>query len=139
MKKFLPLVFCVAAFQANAGEADELIGSIQSVEQVKSSIRKLLKTECGSGSCGMGVATAVCEQAGALDVAIGKQITDPQHLFKNEMIPISRSDLRLMQKIWSQCKPTTYLFLEAKNVVHVAYLPTDLVAAEVKTSLGVGR
>ncbi|AFY75170.1 hypothetical protein Syn7502_03304 [Synechococcus sp. PCC 7502] len=100
---------------ANAQTRDlqKFVDSIRSVEQVKKNIGKLIVAidNCAVGSCFNFNSTAICELVATLDVQVNGQIVGGMTSVGSAgKIPISKSDLSLMQDIFSQCKPTNYQY-----------------------------
>ncbi|BAY66965.1 hypothetical protein NIES22_71090 (plasmid) [Calothrix brevissima NIES-22] len=123
---------------AIAQDTSKLVDSIKSVAQVKKELKETFENldQCGAGSCFNSTSTYICELVGALDVKVNGRIVGQMSGGKSELA-ISASDLKLMKKIFSQCKPTNYQYWNWDYVLHVSYLPSDSVDREVRAALGV--
>lgn len=125
--------------QPAQGQRDlrEVVDSIESVEQVKQQLRRTLQSrdECNVGSCWNMRSTAICETVAALDVQVNGQIVGGMTSI-GVNIPISNSDLALMELIFSQCKPTNYQYWNWPLMLHVWYSPSDEVDQQVRRGLG---
>ena len=117
----------------------KFVDSVQSVEQVKKEIGRLITTveNCGVGSCFNFNSTAICELVAALDVQVNGQIVGGMTSVGSQgKIPISQSDLALMRDIFSQCKPTNYQYWNFEFMLHVYYVPKQAIDEKVRQSLG---
>ena len=137
----LLLATLLLATSAYAGEAavKSFVDSIKSVEQVKQEIREALTAQCG-GSCWNSYSTRICDLTAGLDVKIGYRITDTftdEGTRKKASIQISPQDLKLMKLIFSQCKPSNYQYWNFGQILHVQYIPSDKVSAQVNRLLGI--
>ncbi|MBD2255840.1 hypothetical protein [Nostoc parmelioides] len=123
---------------AIAQDPSKLVDSIKSVAQVKKDLKQTLEAldRCGVGSCFNSTSTYICELVGALDVKVNGRIIGEMS-GGNSSLPITASDLKLMKKIFSQCKPTNYQFWNWGNVLHVSYLPNTQVDRQIRAALGV--
>lgn len=102
------------------------INAIQSVAQVKTRIKDLftVRDKCAVGSCHNYTSTAICNEVGMLDVRVGGKIMNEMKSSESTALPISETDLSLMQRIFSQCKPSNYQYWNWNTVLHVLYSPT---------------
>lgn len=117
----------------------KIVDSIQSVEQVKRDIARLITTvdNCRVGSCFNFSSTAICELVAALDVQVNGQIVGEMISVGSEgKIPISQNDLALMRDIFSQCKPTNYQYWNFESMLHVYYVPKPAIDQKVRQALG---
>lgn len=123
---------------AIAQDPSKLVDSIKSVAQVKKELKQTLEAldQCGVGSCFNSTSTYICELVGALDVKVNGRIIGEMS-GSNSNFPITASDLKLMKKIFSQCKPTNYQFWNWNTVLHVSYIPNTQVDRQIRAALGV--
>jgi hypothetical protein len=123
---------------AIAQDPSKLVDSIKSVAQVKKELKQTFETldQCGVGSCINSTSTHICELVGALDVKVNGRIIG-ESSGSNSNFPITASDLRLMKKIFSQCKPNNYQFWNWGSVLHVSYIPNTQVDRQIRAALGV--
>jgi hypothetical protein len=141
----LGLVFLLTSLSlippASAQDSDlqQRVNAIESVEQVKQQIREAFQEldQCGVGSCVNATTTAICENVGALDVRVNGQIINQMSGAAGTALEISEADLKLMQLILSQCKPSNYQYWNWDTILHVTYQPTPKGDAEVRSQLGV--
>lgn len=101
-----------------------MVKSITSTQASKERIKNHmdnLKT-CGTGLCLHENSVAICEIIGALDVHTGGAILNPAHRYEAS-IKIAPQDLRGMQLIYSQCRPSNYQYWNSESVLRVAYNP----------------
>jgi hypothetical protein len=116
---------------------EKYVASIQSVEQVKESLRSALTANCATGSCVNNNATEICSLTGALDLRLDNLISNFDTKYVSQpKIPISVTDLQLFKRIWKQCRPTTYQYWNYGTVLHVAYEFDSREDAEIRRSLG---
>ncbi|MEA5578691.1 hypothetical protein [Anabaena sp. UHCC 0451] len=123
---------------AQQTQGEKLVNSIQSVAQVKRQLKELFTNlnQCGTGGCFNGISTDICELVGALDVKVDGKIVGTMSGAGDTKLPISASDLKLMKKIFSQCKPTNYQYWNWEYVLHVGYDPTPQIDKEIRAALG---
>ncbi|BAZ83605.1 hypothetical protein PN497_02550 [Sphaerospermopsis kisseleviana CS-549] len=123
---------------AQQTQGQKLVDSIQSVAQVKRQLKELFTNlnQCGTGGCFNMITTNICELVGALDVKLDGKIIGEMSGFSDTKLPISASDLKLMKKIFSQCKPTNYQYWKWETVLHVGYDPTPQIDKEIRAALG---
>jgi hypothetical protein len=122
-------------------EGKKLVDSIQSVAQVKKELKQAFETlnQCNTGGCFNNTTTYICELVGALDVKVDGKIVERMSGGSDRKIPISTSDLKLMKKIFTQCKPTNYQYWNWETILHVTYSPTDKIDREIRSALGVSK
>ena len=142
MRKIAAASLIVLSGMANAQgtgtELEKFVASIKSMNQVKAELKQHLSEVCGTGTCFNNNATAVCAYVGALDERLNNLITNtnPKFTPKPEL-PISESDLRLMKRIWRQCKPSSYQYWNYGQMLHVIYDPNPKEDAEIRRALGI--
>jgi hypothetical protein len=137
------LVSTAAAAADSATESQKFVDAIQSVDQVKAGVRESLSAidhDCAVGSCANANATQICRYTAALDVQVGGAITatDPRQR-RDARFSISPSDLSLFQRIWAQCKPTSYQFWNYPDVLHVWYAADPAADAQIRQALGMTK
>jgi hypothetical protein len=123
---------------AQQTQGQKLVDSIQSVAQVKGKIKQIFTdlNQCNSGYCFNSMTTEICELVGALDVKVDGKIVGAMSGGSEGKISISASDLKLMKKIFSQCKATNYQYWNWETVLHVTYSPTSQIDKEIRAALG---
>ncbi len=96
-----------SALVGNEAEVQKAVSEIQSVSQVKGSLKDLI-SPCPHGCSGYGLhlkAVRICTLVQALDVKTGEKILQNKSLGSNKkVISINRADRDLMKIIYSQCK-----------------------------------
>lgn len=117
------------------------VESIKSVAEVKEIIKELLvnRDQCRVGSCFNFTSTAICSQVGMLDIRVDGKIFSGGTGWTDSVLPISKSDLDLMQLIFSQCKPTNYQYWNWGVMLHVWYDPSCQVDQKIRARLGITR
>lgn len=123
---------------AQEDDLRDQVESIQSVEQVKDDIRQLMefRDQCSVGSCWNATSTSICSAVGALDIRVDGKIFSGATGWTDEVLPISETDLNLMQLIFSQCKPTNYQYWNFGQILHVLYEPTPETDQQIRSTLG---
>ncbi len=118
--------------------SEKLVDSIKSVADVKRQLKQIFTdlNQCNSGGCLNNMNTDICELVGALDVKVDGTIIGAMSGASDKKISISASDLKLMQKIFTQCKITNYQYWNWESVLHVNYSPTPQIDREIRAALG---
>lgn len=132
------LLLFSTSVQAQEQNLTDYVNSIQSVEQVKQEIRVALQQldHCAVGSCVNFTSMGICEAIGALDIRVDGKIFSQGTGWSDSILPISESDLALMQLIFSQCKPSNYQYWNFNSILHVLYSPGPAADAEIRQQLG---
>lgn len=130
--------WCFTPAAAQAQDLQNYVDSIQSVEQIKQDIRDTMqmRDECGVGSCYNFTSTSICAAVGALDIRVDGKILEQGSGWSDQVLPISETDLALMQQIFAQCRPSNYQYWNFDRMLHVLYSPTPEADAAIRQQLG---
>ncbi|MDD2721812.1 MAG: hypothetical protein PHH47_10955 [Gallionella sp.] len=136
----LPIWAHAASYDVEGEGKEELIKRVVTIAQAKERLRSSFRQmdRCPSGSCQNGTSTHICEVIGALDSNIDGAIIDGALASHAASKWADRKDIRMMQLIYRQCKPTNYQYWAYERVLHVAYQPEKLADAKIRRYLGVG-
>jgi len=131
---------CLSPAAIAQSDTEKKVNSIRSVAEVKKNIRESLEYPCPSGFCVDDRTYNICERVAALDVQVNGKIIGASWsgtAGSGGKIPITKADLALMKLIFSQCKPTNYLYSSYDSMLHVVYHPTPEADRRIRRALGV--
>ena len=106
----------------NNKDYDKQLKEIKSMTQVKAEILDMLKfrEKCEVGSCWNVSSTSICDYIALVDVKVSGDIMQQMTGFP-KTLKMSKSELELMKKLFSYCKPTNYQYWNYDHALHVIF------------------